>query len=133
MTAMQLICEIGDFSRFKSATALMGYLELTPLQHLSGSTTRYGGITKTGSPQARNALIGAAWKYIYSPRVSASLWTRQQDCSARVVEISQRVQKRLHKQYRSLTKRRAPKVAVVALARELVGSLWEAMQPVPAK
>ena len=87
MTAMQLICETGDFSRFKSAPALMSYLGLIPSQHSSGSTTRYGGITSTGSPQARKALIGAAWKYIYSPRVGVSLWTRQQDCSARVVEI----------------------------------------------
>ena len=133
MTAMQLICEIGDFSRFKSAPALMGYLGLIPSQHSSGSTTRYGGITKTGSPHARKALIGAAWKYIYSPRVSVSLRTRQQDCSARVVEISQRAQKRLYKQYLSLTKRRPPKVAVVALARELAGFLREAMQPVPTR
>lgn len=133
MTAMQLICEIGDFSRFKSAPALMGFLGLIPSQHSSGNTARYGSITKTGNSQARKALIGAAWKYIYSPRVSASLQTRQQDCSARVVKISQRAQKRLYKRYLSLTKRRPPKVAVVALARELVGFLWEAMQPGPVK
>ena len=48
MTAMQLIREIGDFSRFKSAPLLMGYLGVIPSQHSSGSTTRYGDITKTG-------------------------------------------------------------------------------------
>ncbi|MXW15559.1 MAG: IS110 family transposase [Rhodothermaceae bacterium] len=52
-TAMQLVCEIGDFSRFKSATTFMGFLGLVPSQHSSGSTTRHGGITKTGNAQAR--------------------------------------------------------------------------------
>ena len=70
---------------------------------------------------------------IYPPRVSVSLQKRQQNCSARVVAISQRAQKRLYKQYISLIKRRPPKVAVVAISRELVGFLWEAMQPAPEK
>ena len=48
MTAMQLICEIGDFSRVKSALVLMGYLGVIPSQHSSGSTARYGGIAKIG-------------------------------------------------------------------------------------
>ncbi|MCY4160027.1 MAG: transposase [Bacteroidetes bacterium] len=120
---------MGDFIRFKSAPALMGYPGLIPSQHSSGSTTRYGGITKTDSPQARKALIGTTWKYIYSLRVSVSLRARQQDCSTRVVEISRRTQKRLYKQYRSLTKRRPPKVAVVALAHERSGFCGKPCNP----
>lgn len=78
-------------------------------------------------------MVGAAWKYIHYPRHSATLSERRKDCSAPVVAISQRAEKRLHKQYISLTKRRPPKVAAVAIARELSGFLWEAMQTVPAK
>ena len=129
ITAMQLVCEIGDFRRFESPTTLMAYLGLVPSQHSSGTTTRTGSITKTGNTHARKALVGVAWKYIHYPRVSEALRERQKHCSARTVAISQRAQKRLYKRYITLTKRKLPKVAAVALARELVGFLWEAMQP----
>lgn len=99
MTAMQLMTEIGDFSRFEHPMALMAYLGLIPSQHSSGRTIRHGGITKTGSSLARKALIGAAWKYIYPPRITVSLQKRQQHCGAQVVLISQRAQKRLYKRY----------------------------------
>ena len=134
MTVMQLMTEIGNFSQFEHPTASMSYLGLIPSQHSSGRTIRHnGGITKTGSSLARKTRIVAAWKYIYPPRVTVSVQKRQQHCGARVVQISQRTQKRLFKRYLSLTKRRPPKVAVVAIAHELVGFQWEAMQPVPEK
>ncbi len=128
ITAMQLVCEIGDLRRFEKPTALMAYLGLVPSQRSSGNTVRSGSITKTGNVHARKALVSAAWKYIHYPRISISLAERQKQCSARTVAISQRAQKRLHQRYRALTKRKPPKVAVVALARELAGFLWEAMQ-----
>lgn len=129
ISAMQLVCEIGDFWRFEKPTALMAYLGLVPSQRSSGNTTRSGSITKTGNAHARKVLVSAAWKYIHYPRISVSLQERQKHCGARTVAISHRAQKRLHKRYHALAKRKPPKVAVVALARELVGFLWEAMQP----
>ena len=128
ISAMQLVCEIGDFRRFENPSALMAYLGLVPSQRSSGNTIRSGSITKTGNTHARKVLVSAAWKYIHRPRITVPLRERQKHCSARTVAISQRAQKRLHKRYRALTKRKPPKVAVVALARELVGFLWEAMQ-----
>jgi transposase len=128
ITAMQLVCEIGDFRRFEKPTALMAYLGLVPAQRSSGNTIRSGSITKTGNVHARKALVSAAWKYIHRPRISVSLRERQKHCSARTVAISQRAQKRLCKRFHALAKRKPPQVAVVALARELVGFLWEAMQ-----
>ena len=125
---MQLLCEIGDFRRFERPTALMAYLGLIPSQRSSGNTIRSGSITKAGNSHARKALVSAAWKYTHYPRVSVSLAERHKQCSAQTVAISQRAQKRLHKRYLSLNQRKSPKVAVVALARELVGFLWEAMQ-----
>ena len=126
ITAVQLVCEIGDLRWFEKPTALMAYLGLVPSQRSSGNTIRSGSITKTGNVHARKALVSVAWKYIHYPRISASLGERH--CSARTVTISQRAQKHLHQRYRALTKRKSPKVAMVALAHELVGFLWEAMQ-----
>lgn len=128
ISAMQLVCEIGDFRRFERPSALMAYLGLVPSQRSSGNTIRSGSITKTGNTHVRKVLVSAAWKYVNPPRVSIALRERQKHCSARTVAISQRAQKRLHKRYHALAKRKPPKVAVVALARELVGFLWEAMQ-----
>ena len=131
-TAMQLVCERGAFRRFQRPTALMAYVGLVSAQHSSGTTLRYGSITKTGNVHARKALVSAAWKYTYSPRVSVALQQRQQHCSARTIAISQRAQQRVHKRYLALKRRKAPKVAVTAIARELAAFLWEAMQPQPA-
>ncbi len=125
---MQLVCEIGDFRRFESPTALMAYLGLVPSQHSSGNTIRTGSITKTGNTHARKVLVSAAWKYIYVPRISVALQERQKHCSAKVIAITQKAQTRLYKRYNALSKRKPPKVAVVAIARELVGFLWEALQ-----
>ncbi len=132
LTAMQLTCEIGDFRRFKHPTSLMAYLGLVPSQHSSGNTIRTGTITKTGNAHARKALVGAAWKYTSSPRTSVALSERQKQCSPKVLTISQRAQKRLYSRFVALNKRKSPKIAVVAITRELVGFLWEATQvPIP--
>ncbi len=128
ITAMHLICEIGDFRRFEKPTALMAYLGLVSSQRSSGNTMRSGFITKTRSVHARSALMTAAWMYIPRPRISVAHRERQKHSNAQTVAISQRARKRLHKRYQALTKRKPPPVAVVALARELVGFLREAMQ-----
>ena len=65
---------------------------------------------------------------MYRPRVSVALAERQKKCSSAVLAISQRSQKRLHKRFHALNARKSPKVAAVAIARELVGFIWEAMQ-----
>ena len=53
---MQLVCEIGDFRRFESPTALMAYLGLIPSQRSSGNTIRTGAITK-GSPNNKIPIL----------------------------------------------------------------------------
>ena len=130
-TAMQLTCEIGDIRRFAQPKALMAYLGLVPAEHSSGHRTRHGSITKAGSTYACKALISAAWKYTHLPRRSQALRQRQRHCTADVVTISWKAQRRLHQRYRGLIQRKAPMKAIVALAHELVGFLWEALQTVP--
>ncbi len=130
-TAMQLACELGDIRRFAHPKSLMAYVGLVPSEHSSGSRTRPGPITKTGNAFARRALVSAAWKYTHPPRRSVALSRRQEHCTPAVIAISWRAQQRLHKRYQRLVHRKAPSKAIVAVARELTGFLWEAMQTVP--
>lgn len=128
ITAMQLICEIGDFRRFEKPAALMAYLGLVPSQCSSGNIIRSGSITKAGNTHVRKVLVNADWKYMYRLWISVPLRERQKHCSARTVAISQRAQRRLRRRYKVPTKRKPPQIDVIALARELVGFLWEAME-----
>ena len=47
MTAMTVLAELGDITRFGSARQLMSYLGLTPSEYSSGARQRRGPITKT--------------------------------------------------------------------------------------
>jgi len=124
LTAMTLVCEIGDIRRFASPRQLMGYLGLTVSESSSGGVERRGGITKTGNARARRVLVESAWHYRYPARRSAVLQKRQQGQPPQVVSYSWRAQKRLHKKFEALVYRMAPCKAVVAVARELVGFVW---------
>ena len=48
VTAMTLLAELGDITRFGSARQLMAYLGLTPSESSSGARQHRGPITKTG-------------------------------------------------------------------------------------
>lgn len=124
LTAMTLVCEIGDIRRFASPRHLMGYLGLTVSETSSGGVERRGGITKTGNARARRVLVESAWHYRHPARQSAVLKKRQQGQPPQVVSYSWRAQKRLHKKFEALVYRMAPAKAVVAVARELVGFVW---------
>lgn len=132
LTAMTLVCEIGDIRRFASPRQLMGYLGLTVSETSSGGTERRGGITKTGNARARRVLVETAWHYRYPARRSAVLQKRQQGQPPEVVSYSWRTQKRLHKKFEALVYRMAPAKAVVAVARELVGFVWALLHNDPA-
>jgi transposase len=68
--------EVGDVTRFRTGGALASYAGLVPRVVSSGGRTRYGRITRTGSPYLRWALIEAA---IHAPRRSDGVgrWTRK--------------------------------------------------------
>ena len=129
ISAMHLMCEVGDFRRFDRPTSLMAYLGLVPSQRSSGNTIRPGSITKTGNAYARKVLVSAALKYRHTPRISVGLEERQKKCDASTIAVSQRAQKRCHKRFKHLIHWKPSKVVAVAVARELVGFLWEALQP----
>jgi len=60
ITAMYIIAEIEDISRFPSYRNLASYAGLVPSLHASGEKERRGKITKQGSRYLRIALIEAA-------------------------------------------------------------------------
>jgi transposase len=60
-TAVILVAEIGDFTRFAHPKELMGYLGLVPSEYSTGQRHHRGDITKTGNAHARRVLVEAAW------------------------------------------------------------------------
>jgi len=125
VTAMTVIAELGDISRFDSPRQLMAYLGLVPSEYSSGKCKRRGGITKTGNSHVRRVLTEAAWCYRFQARKTAHLQRRAEKTSAAVQAIAWKAQKRLCGRYRRLLARGKLKVQVcTAIARELVGFIW---------
>jgi transposase len=129
--AMVLATELADWRRFGSARELMAYFGLVPREHSSGERQRRGSITKAGNSYVRHVLVQAAWSYRFAPKVGTALKRRQQGQDARVIAHAWKAQHRAHKVFRRLSATRPPQIAVVAVARELVGFLWSVMQEVP--
>ena len=64
VTAVALVAELGDLTRFGHPRELMAYLGLVPSEYSSGPRVRRGAITKAGNPHARRLLAEAAWAYL---------------------------------------------------------------------
>ena len=73
ITALTVVAEIGDLTRFDSPRQLMSTLGLVPAEYSSGATTRRGGITQTGNGHVRRVLTEAAWCYRFPARKTAHL------------------------------------------------------------
>ena len=129
LTAVTLIAEIGDITRFTHPRQLMAYLGLTPSEHTSAETVRKGAITKCGNHHARWFLIECAQHYALTPKVSKELTSRQAGQSARIKEISWNAQTRLHGRYRALLAHgKCRQKAITAIARELLGFIWAVLR-----
>ena len=126
--AMVLATELVDWRRFEHPRQLSAYLGLVPREDSTGNRERKGSITKAGNSHCRHVLVQAAWSYRHRPQVGAQLKARQAGQPALVVATSWKAQQRLHKRYEHLSYRKQPQIAAVAVARELVGFLWAAMQ-----
>jgi transposase len=125
ITAMTVLAELGDLSRFATPRQLMAYLGLVPSEHSSGQTRRRGGITKTGNGHVRRVLVEAAWCYRFPARKTVHLQRRAKQTSAAVQAIAWKAQKRLCGRYGHLLAVGKLKVqACTAVARELAGFIW---------
>jgi transposase len=93
-TALVMLAEIGDITRFPSARKLASWAGLTPTVRGSDLTVRHGHISKQGSAWLRWVLNQAAQTAKRSPEFTAT--------------------------YTAIAKRRGKKIATIAIARKLL-------------
>ena len=93
-TALVILAEVGDISRFASARKLAAWAGLTPTVRGSDRTVRHGHISKQGSVWLRWILCEAAQTAKRHPDFAAS--------------------------YQAIARRRGKKIATTAVARKLL-------------
>jgi len=125
ISAVTIVSELGQISRFDRARQLMGYSGAVASEDSSGKRVQRGPITKTGNAHLRRVVMEAAWSYRHRPAIGAALRKRQEGLSQEVKEIAWKAQHRLHKRYCSLVGAGKDKRKVVtAVGRELLGFIW---------
>jgi transposase len=97
-TALVILAEVGDVSRFGSARKLASWAGLTPTVRGSDRVAHYGHISKEGSVRLRWVLCEAAQTAKRSPEFAAS--------------------------FQVIAKRRGKKIATTAIARKLLTRAW---------
>jgi transposase len=129
VAAMILVSELGEVYRFAHPRRVMAYLGLIPSENTSSDKRRQGAITKCGNAHARWLLVECAQHYATPPKISKELSRRQEGQTREVRAISWRAQNRLHRRYTRLMARRLQRnKAIVAIARELCGFIWELLR-----
>ena len=95
LTAMEILLELQDVSRFRRAEELAAYVGLTPSQYSSAHKIRMGRITGAGKNTVRSALVESCWHLI-------------------------RKDKAMRKKYEQIKARAGGKRAIVAVSRKLI-------------
>jgi transposase len=95
LTAMEILLELQDVSRFRRPEQLAAYVGLTPSQYSSADKIRMGRITRAGKGTVRSALVESCWFLI-------------------------RKDKAMRKKYEAIKIRAGAKRAIVAIARNLL-------------
>jgi transposase len=132
LTAVTIVSELGPVARFMKPRQLMSYVGVVPSENSSGQRVRRGAITKTGNAHLRRVIVEAAWQYRHRPGTGQVLQKRQEGQPAEVLDIAWRAQTRLHKRYCRLMARGKEKNKVItAIARELLGFIWAALDTLP--
>ncbi len=78
VTAMTVLAELGDVTRFGGAGELAACVGLVPSEYSSGEATRRGGITKTGNKHVRRVMVESAWHSARPPRIGVALRKRRE-------------------------------------------------------
>ena len=125
ISAVTIVAELGNITRFDTARQLMGYSGAVPSEDSSGQRTRRGSITKTGNAHLRRIVIEAAWSYRLRPGIGPALRKRQEGVSEPLKEIAWKAQVRLTKRYARLAAAgKDQRKIVTAVGRELLGFIW---------
>jgi transposase len=61
LTAIEILVELQDISRFESAEEIASYMGLTPAEYSTGEKTRQGRITRCGNARVRTYLVESTW------------------------------------------------------------------------
>jgi transposase len=105
-TALVMVAEIGDITRFPNARKLASWAGLTPTVRGSDLKVRHGHISKQGSAWLRWVMNQAAQTAKRSPDFAAS--------------------------YTAIAKRRGKKIATIAVARKLLTRAWHLLAEMQA-
>src|SRR5712671_2145739 len=105
-TALVMLAEIGDISRFGSARKLASWAGLTPTVRGSDLKVRHGHISRQGSAWLRWVMNQAAQTAKRSPDFAVT--------------------------YSSITKRRGKKIATIAISRKLLTRAWHLLSEIQA-
>jgi transposase len=130
VAAVTIVAELHGFERFESPRKLMAYLGLVPSEHSSGAKSQRGAITKAGNSHVRRMLVEVSWHYRHKPSEGFKLRRRRQGQPSWVISVADKAQARLHRRYwKMLARGKAPSVATTAVARELIGFVWDVLRP----
>ena len=125
VSAVTLVAELGQLSRFSHPRELMGYTGIVSREHSSGERIRRGAISKTGNAHVRRIVVEAAWSYRHRPAIGKALAARQNNTSDSVKAQAWKAQHRLHARYTRLIARgKTKQQTVTAVGRELLGFIW---------
>jgi transposase len=64
LTAIEILVELLDISRFKRAEELASYIGRTPSEYSTGEKTRQGRVTRCGNKRVRTYLVESTWTLI---------------------------------------------------------------------
>ena len=125
VSAVTIVAELGQISRFARARQLMGYSGAVSREHSSGARIRRGAISKAGNAHLRRVVIEAAWNYRYRPSIGKALAARQRGQSEVVKEMAWKAQHRLfHRYHKLMAAGKTKQQVVTAIGRELLGFIW---------
>lgn len=128
-TAMSLLVEVGDFSRFKNAPQFAAYLGLVPGELSSGDKHVHTGITKAGNTHLRRLLVEASQRYSQSSisKKSKALLERQFGNDPEVIAYADKAAERLKRKFYRISLKSKHNIAKTAVARELACFVWGMM------
>jgi len=95
LIATEILVELQDMKRFKSAEKIASYMGLTPSEYSTGQYTRQGRITRCGNTRVRTCLVESSWVLIYRDPV-------------------------MKYKYEKLKIRKGAKRAIIAIAKNLI-------------
>lgn len=125
ISAVTIVSELGQLSRFENARQFMGYSGAVPSENSSGKRVQRGSSTKAGNAHLRRIVVEAAWSYRLRPGIGPRLRKRQEGVPEEIKEIAWKAQVRLTQRYARLTAAgKDQRKIVTAVGRELLGFIW---------